>query len=141
MIGLSRTLRASSATRSLPAHSRAVLPRTGLAVALSAAGVALALTGCESALSDGTPSMDPFGPGNSNVNNPNGVGNPSNPNNPNSPTLSGMPGPGEPRNPSLTIQSSGPTVDENGAPLPAEMLADLEQCATPGPRQIRRLTS
>jgi len=46
------------------------------------------------------------------------------------------------RNPSLSsIQNNGPTVDANGAPLPTEMLAPLTMCNTPGPRQIRRLTS
>jgi hypothetical protein len=152
MIGLSRTPRASStrsfAARSFAAQSSAAqssaaqsgaAPRTGLAVALSVAGVALILgAGCESALSDGTPSMDPFGRGNSTATNP---GAPGAPGTPGTPSLTGQPGPGEPRQPSLAIQNNGPTVDENGAPLPAEMLADLTQCATPGPRQIRRLSS
>ncbi|MEY2932159.1 MAG: hypothetical protein RL033_2908 [Pseudomonadota bacterium] len=132
MIGLSRTLRASS-TRAL-----ACQPRTGIAVALSVAGVAFALsTGCESALSDGNPTgTNPFGPGNSSANNPGGSGGT------NSTNLPGIAAPGEARNPSLsTLSNSGPTVDANGAPLPAEMLMPLEQCDTPGPRQVRRLTS
>ncbi len=147
MIGLSSTLRASSkgspAAPSLAAASLAAQPRTGLALALSVAGLALALgSGCESALSDGTPGMNPFGPGNFGPANPNDPLNPNNPSNPNAPNVSGVPGPGEARNPTLsTIQNNGPTTDANGAPLPTEMLMPLSQCDTPGPRQIRRLTS
>jgi len=40
-----------------------------------------------------------------------------------------------------TIQNNGPTVDASGAPLPTEMLSPLTMCSTPGPRQVRRLTS
>src|SRR5262245_2632357 len=135
MIGLSRTPRASSS------RPLATGPRTGLGVApslttLSLAALSLAAlgaVGCESALADGNPEFtdNPFASPNSNGttvtpgNNPPGQG-----------------GPTEQRYPTLsTIQNNGPTVDENGAPLPPEMLAPLTMCGTPGPRQIRRLTS
>ncbi|HKO90415.1 MAG TPA: DUF1592 domain-containing protein [Polyangiaceae bacterium] len=46
------------------------------------------------------------------------------------------------RNPTLsTIENNGPTTDATGAPIAAEDLAPLTACATPGPRQIRRLSS
>ena len=143
MIGLSRTLRASS-QRSLAgqppaAPSFTAQPRTGLAVALSVAGVALAVMGCESALSDGNPTgADPFGPANSSGSNP---GVPGAPGTPGTPPLGGVAAPGEARNPTLSTIESGPTTDATGAPLPTEMLMPLSQCDTPGPRQIRRLTS
>ncbi len=112
----------------------------GVAVLLGAlaAGVA-AVPACQTGLDGGTDAMNPNAqvPGfNSNGMLP---GNPNNPLNPNNPANPGGP---EDRNPSLTpIDSNGPTTDETGAPLPVEELAPLDQCPTPGPRQVRRLTS
>lgn len=103
-----------------------------------------AVPACQTGLGGGTAGMDgsgqvpsfgsngmmpiaPFDPLNPGGNPLNPMGTPNNP---------------EDRNPSLTpIDSNGPTTDETGAPLPVDMLAPLDQCATPGPRQIRRLTS
>ncbi|HVZ37235.1 MAG TPA: DUF1587 domain-containing protein, partial [Polyangiaceae bacterium] len=54
----------------------------------------------------------------------------------------GTPADSRERTPSLSaIDNNGPTVDSTGAPLPTDMLAPLTMCNTPGPRQIRRLTS
>jgi len=105
---------------------------------LSVIGVAAALgaSACDSSLGDGNASMmpDPFGSPNSNNGGPGAQGAANNP--------MGQPGATESRNPSLsTIQNNGPIVDATGAPLPTDMLAPLTMCATPGPRQIRRLTS
>ena len=128
MIGFSSTPRASSS------------PRTGLGVTISLIGVAAVLGGsaCESALTDGNPSMmgnSPFGSQNSGATNLGPNGTPLNP--------TGTAADGRDRGPASlsNIDNSGPTVDANGAPLPAAMLADLKQCDTPGPRQVRRLTS
>jgi hypothetical protein len=129
MIGFSSTPRASSS------------PRTGLGVTLSLIGFAAVLGGsaCESALTDGNPSMmngaGPFGSPSSNATTLGPDGMPLNP--------VGTPADGRDRGPASlsAIDNSGPTVDANGAPLPASMLADLKQCDTPAPRQIRRLTS
>src|SRR6185295_15362803 len=107
-------------------------------VTLSVIGVAAALgaSACDSSLSDGNPSMmpDPFGSPNSSNANPAAPGTTNNP--------MGQPGATEARKPSLSvIQNNGPVVDATGAPLPVDQLAPLTMCATPGPRQIRRLTS
>jgi hypothetical protein len=39
------------------------------------------------------------------------------------------------------VDIGGPTVDGDGNPIPPEQLAPLEQCATPAPRLIRRLSA
>lgn len=71
-----------------------------------------------------------------------------NPGDPNNPVTVGPDGEALPvvnsqanRNPTLGVADLGRTVDETGAPVAVEDLDDLEQCATPGPRLIRRLTS
>jgi hypothetical protein len=137
MLGVSNSPVARSAeTRSAKrpfALSATSLSLTGLFALLAGAS-------CDSALADGNPafgndpSLSPFS-------NPNGTGgNGSNPANPGSPNGSSSLNPE--RNPSLsTIENNGPTTDENGAPLSADQLQPLTACATPGPRQIRRLSS
>lgn len=132
MLGVSNSPVARSAeTRSAKrpfALSATALSLTGLFALLGGAA-------CDSALADGNPafgkdpSLSPFS-------NPSGAGgNGSNSNNPGGPVLNAE------RNPTLTIENNGPTVDPNGAPLSVDQLADLTACATPGPRQIRRLSS
>jgi len=137
MIGLSSTPRASSSPRTGLLRRGYPAPR---GVTLSLIGIAAVLGGsaCESALTDGNPNMmngaNPFGSPNSNTTDVGPNGTPLNP--------AGTPVDTRERNPSLSsIQNNGPTVDANGAPLPTEMLAPLTMCNTPGPRQIRRLTS
>src|SRR3954471_12743632 len=140
MTGFSRTPRVSFVRpATAPQPGGALRPRLGVPTSLwsvSVAGVAalLGASGCDSQLADGNPNMmtAPFGSPNSNGANPNGTTN-----------VTGLPGPGEQRTPASlsSIQNNGPTVDANGAPLPTEMLAPLTMCSTPGPRQIRRLTS
>lgn len=137
MTGFNRTPRVSFLRPATAA------PRTGLGASLSiwslSIGVAAALcaSGCDSALADGNASMitPPFGAPNSSGVNPAVPGTTNNPMGQAAPTERSTPA-------SLsTIQNNGPTVDASGAPLPAEMLAPLTMCSTPGPRQIRRLTS
>lgn len=79
---------------------------------------------------------------------PNGVGDPNGPGLEIGPNglpvpVGGVNDPGEADRPppSLQIDNNGPTTTPSGEPLPVEMLAPLDQCATPGPRQIRRLTA
>jgi len=105
-------------------------------VTLSVVGMAAVLgaSACDSALGDGNASMMPVPFGTSNSNTVNVQGTSNNP--------TGQAGSTERGAASLSsIQNNGPTTDANGAPLPAEMLGPLTMCPTPGPRQIRRLTS
>lgn len=115
------------------------------------AGVILAAaSACSSELADGNASsrnpgaLPNFGAGGPGGNNGN-----VDPNDPNNPLAEGS-GEGLPssvvnsqanRNPTLGVVDLGTTVDATGAPVPVDQLEPLEQCATPGPRLIRRLTS
>jgi hypothetical protein len=137
MIGFSSTPRASSSPRTGRVLRGHPAPH-GLTLSLIGIAAVLGGSACESALTDGNPSMMgdvPFGSQNSNGTNlgPNGT--------PISPVGVGADSRDRGDAKLSNIDTSSPTVDANGAPLPAEMLADLKQCDTPGPRQIRRLTS
>jgi len=134
MLGVSNSPVARSAeTRSAKrpfALSATSLSLTGLFALLAGAS-------CDSALADGNPafsndpSVSPFSNGsgsNGNGSNPGGPAGPSALNTERNPSLS-------------TIENNGPTTDLNGAPLSVDQLAPLTACATPGPRQIRRLSS
>jgi hypothetical protein len=132
MLGVSNSPVARSAeTRSAKrpfALSATALSLTGLFALLGGAA-------CDSALADGNPAFNKD-PSLSPFSNPNGGGgNGSNSTNTGGPSLNSE------RNPTLSIENNGPTVDQNGAPLGVDQLADLTACATPGPRQIRRLSS
>jgi len=133
MLGVSN----SPVARSAESRRRPFAPS---ATALSLTGLLALLAGaaCDSALADGNPAFD-GDPSLSPFSSPNGTGgNGSNPVNPMGPSSSLNPE----RNPSLSsIENNGPTTDENGAPLTADQLQPLTACATPGPRQIRRLSS
>ena len=109
------------------------------ATALSLTGLVamLAASACDSALADGNPAMRndpslaPFSNGNGAGGNGSTIVNPM-----------GTSSLNVERNPSLSsIENNGPTTDPSGAPLAADQLAPLTACATPGPRQIRRLSS
>ncbi len=149
MTGVHRPHRASSNPHAGP--RRAVrLRRAGRApLALLAAPFLVApLLGalaCQSELTDGMATLDPNTvPNFGGTAGSSGVPSPGGPN--------GIEGPGEgvipgqvtnsqaDRNPTLGGVTET-TVDATGAPLPVDQLPALEQCATPGPRLIRRLTA
>jgi hypothetical protein len=158
MTGVSSSPRASSSTRAprrislrqaaaLLRAERAAVGVLGLRV-LGAGLILATASGCASELADGNASsqnpgeLPTFGMngtgGNGGIVNPGGsnvtVG-------PNGEAIPPVVNSQANRNPTLGVVDLGVTVDATGAPVPVTELAALEQCATPGPRLIRRLTS
>lgn len=155
MTGVSRAPRASSSTRAprrISLRQAAALLRGERAAArvLGAGLLLAAASACSSELADGNPSsQNPGALPNFGINGTGGNG--GNVVDPNNPVTVGPDGEALPpgtvvnsqanRNPTLGVLDLGQTVDATGAPVPVDQLAPLEQCATPGPRLIRRLTS
>jgi len=138
MTGVSRAPRASSSHRPLRLSFGAGARLLGASAVLAA----VAASACSSELADGTPSDSNIPTFDANGNVIGNVGPDGKPINPvNNPNNEGNPMPTDRAPAEIGTGDLGVVTDANGMPLPVDQLPPLQQCATPGPQVLRRLTS